>query len=92
MFVERLLKFPHERSFFLFGARNTGKRTLLKHVFREKEALWIDLLDPETEERYARNPSSFRQEVLALKDPIKYVIIDEIQKLPKLLDLVHQLI
>lgn len=92
MFVSRLLQLPLNRSFFLFGARNTGKSTLLKHLFRDKNVLWIDLLDPVQEDRYAREPVSFKQEVMALDVTTKYVIIDEIQKLPKLLDIVHQLI
>jgi predicted AAA+ superfamily ATPase len=83
---------PLSRSFFLFGARNTGKSTLLKHTFGEEDALWIDLLDPDQEDRYSREPLTFKQEVMALKEKTKYVIIDEIQKLPKLLDMVHQLI
>jgi len=91
-FTNRILKLPQSRSFFLFGARNTGKSTLLKHVFGTKEAFWVDLLDPDLEERYARDPNSFKYEVMALKDAVPYVIIDEIQKLPKLLNIVHQLI
>ena len=91
-YIKRLLQLPLSRSFFLFGARNTGKSTLLKHVFEAKDCLWLDLLDPALEERYAREPISFKQEVLALDDNVQYVIIDEIQKLPKLLDIVHQLI
>jgi len=64
----------------------------LKHTFESKNTLWIDLLDPSFEERYSRDPASFKQEVLALDQNVKYIVIDEIQKLPKLLDLVHQLI
>lgn len=91
-FTKRLLELPKARSFFLFGARNTGKSTLLKHTFGTKEALWIDLLDPDLEDRYSRDPNSFKHEVMALDEKTSYVIIDEIQKLPKLLDIVHQLI
>lgn len=91
-FIKRLLQLPLSRSFFLFGARNTGKSTLLKHTFESKNTLWIDLLDPSFEERYSRDPASFKQEVLALDQNVKYIVIDEVQKLPKLLDLVHQLI
>lgn len=92
IYVNRFLELPEGRSFFLFGARNTGKSTLLKHTFGLKKTLWIDLLDPDSEERYIRDPKSFKQEVLALDDSTQYVVIDEIQKLPKLLDGVHQLI
>lgn len=91
-YVNRLLQLPLSRNFFLFGARNTGKSTLLRHFFNKKTSFWIDLLNPDEEERYARDPMSFKQEVLALNEQIKYVIIDEVQKLPKLLDLVHYLI
>ncbi len=91
-FIERLSQLSLSRSFFLFGARNTGKSTLLKHNFGAKHCLWIDLLDPDLEDRYSREPISFKQEVLALDETVQYVIIDEVQKLPKLLDIVHQLI
>ena len=91
-YIPRLLQLPLSRSFFLFGARNTGKSTLLKYRLRDENCLWLDLLDPSLEERYSRDPVSFKQEVLALEGDQKYIIIDEIQKLPKLLDLVHQLI
>lgn len=90
-FVERLLRLPLARSFFLFGARNTGKSTLLRHTFGDQKVLWIDLLNPDQEDKYARNIMSFKQEVMALDPMTRYVIIDEIQKLPKLLDIVHQL-
>jgi len=75
-FVQRLLQLPISRSFFLFGARNTGKSTLLRHTFSEKEALWIDFLNPDEEERYAREPIRLKQEVLALEDDIKYNTLD----------------
>jgi predicted AAA+ superfamily ATPase len=86
------LQLPLSRNFFLFGARNTGKSTLLKHVFEKKEVMWIDLLDPDNEERYSREPIQFKQEILALDDTTQNIVIDEIQKMPKLLDIVHQLI
>lgn len=91
-FIKRLLQLPLSRSFFLFGARNTGKSTLLQHTFEPENTLWIDLLDPDLEERYSRDPVSFKQEVLALDKKVKNIVIDEVQKLPKLLDIVHQLI
>lgn len=91
-FIERLLSLPFNRTFFLFGARNTGKSSLLHHVFQDKGVLWIDLLNPEEEERYIRNPMSLKQEVLALEDTIHYIVIDEIQKVPALLNVIHHLI
>lgn len=91
-YVKRLLVLPTNRSFFLFGARNTGKSTLLKHTFKEDHTFWVDLLDPELEEKYARNPKLLQQEVNALDDSVTHIVIDEVQKIPKLLDIVHQLI
>ncbi|MDD9898123.1 MAG: AAA family ATPase [Candidatus Melainabacteria bacterium] len=79
------------RSFFIFGARGTGKSTFLKQLFDQGNYLWFDLLDSSTEEEFAKNPSSFKEQILA-KDNLEWVVVDEIQKLPKLLDLVHQLI
>ena len=88
----RLRHFSFNRSFFLFGPRGTGKSTLLKHRFNQKECLWLDLLDSSLEDRFFRNPSELYSIVKALPAEIKYVILDEIQKVPKLLDEVHRLI
>lgn len=90
--LKRLLTLPKARSFFLFGARGTGKSTLLQHQFKQSNSVWIDLLDPEEEERFARHPNELRDIVMALDSKIQHVIIDEIQKIPKLLDVVHSLI
>src|SRR5437868_6015630 len=88
----RLLKLPTRQSFFLFGARSTGKSTLIAKQFNSKSSLWIDLLDLEQEERLSRNPSELETWVMALPPEITHVVIDEIQKIPKLLNLVHRLI
>lgn len=90
--MKRLLKLILSYSFFLFGARNTGKSTLLRQTFNSQNCFWIDLLDPNQEEIFARNPSELRAIVLALPDTIQHVVLDEIQKVPKLLDVVHDLI
>ncbi len=88
----RFRHFPHKHSFFLFGPRGTGKSTLLRKRFNEAECLWLDLLDSEVEDRFLRNPSDLYAIVKALPNTIIYVVIDEIQKVPKLLDEVHRLI
>ena len=76
-------------SFFLFGPRGTGKSTWLRgHL---KEALFVDLLDPETYRLYAARPERLR-ELVAGNPATKTVVIDEVQKVPELLDVVHQLI
>lgn len=88
----RLLKLPPKHSYFLFGARNTGKSTLVKKIYPTESSLLIDLLKKETERRFTRSPDDLYDIVLALPEAITHVIIDEIQKVPELLDVVHRLI
>jgi predicted AAA+ superfamily ATPase len=88
----RDIKLPEKRSFFLFGARGTGKTTLTRNVFSAESTHRVNLLDLKTEDRLARDPQEFKSEVLALPESCTHVIVDEIQKLPRLLDAVHDLI
>ena len=90
--LKRLLVLPKNYSFFLFGARGVGKSTLIRHAFSESQTFWIDLLDLSVEDRYQKNPSILLDEVRALPKSVRYIVIDEIQKVPKLLDAVHSLI
>jgi len=76
-------------SAFLWGARQTGKSTLLKALY--PESLYIDLLLNNDFERFQRNPSILRETILA-SQKTGPVIIDEIQKIPALLNEVHWLI
>lgn len=76
-------------SLFLWGARQVGKSTLVKKVF--PNAIVYDLLKSDDFERLARKPSLLREELLQ-KGPDTVVIVDEIQKVPPLLDEVHWLI
>lgn len=90
MFV-RILKMEESAhdSVFLWGARQTGKSTLLKMLF--PDAKYYDLLKSDEFERLFRNPSLLREE-LDKADERTLVIIDEIQKIPQLLGEVHWLI
>jgi uncharacterized protein len=92
----RFINLPKKESFFLFGARGTGKSSYLKHHFRsELEACpeaYIDLLQASQEREFSRNPDLLENRVKFLNGKSPIVIIDEIQKVPKLLDLVHRLI
>lgn len=88
--IIRLINILKSNSFFLFGARGTGKSTLLRDQFLSQNALWIDLLDPVIEDRYARDPILLRTQIQ--KEKPLWVVIDEVQKQPRLLELVHQLI
>jgi predicted AAA+ superfamily ATPase len=89
---KRLLNPSLSRSFFLFGPRSSGKSTLLHGLFPESDALWIDLLDPDLERSLSQAPSrlSARLEQEAATRHRKWVVIDEIQKIPELLSVVHQ--
>lgn len=87
--IERKIKFnDHEDSIFLWGARQTGKSTLLMQRF--PEAKYYDLLESDLYERFRRQPSLLRNE-LSMIDNKTLIIIDEIQKIPELLDEVHWL-
>ncbi len=88
----RLMTLPQNYSFFLFGARGVGKSTLIRKTFSAKRCFWIDLLKPSSENRYAKNPEVLWEEVRALSDSVTHIVIDEVQKVPKLLDVVHALI
>jgi predicted AAA+ superfamily ATPase len=87
--IKRHLTVPANRSFFLFGARGTGKSTFLRHHFADRDVLWIDLLLPEEEHRFALRPQLLAEMIAARRDDRGWVVIDEIQKVPKLLDIVH---
>ncbi|MCK4412676.1 MAG: ATP-binding protein [Candidatus Eisenbacteria sp.] len=80
---------PPDSSFFLFGPRGTGKSTLVRQQF--PRALYLDLLEPETYRGFSAAPERLRQVLLGSPETTT-VVIDEIQKLPQLLDLVHSLI
>lgn len=90
--IQRLLKIPKNQSFFLFGPRGVGKTTLLRSTLQKEETYYIDLLNVEHEMRYARRPQTFAEELRALEPSIRWVVIDEVQKLPFLLDEVHRFI
>lgn len=86
--IGRILKSP-DGSFFLLGPRGTGKSTWTQAMF--PKALRIDLLDQSLCRTYHAHPELLRDRVQALTDR-SIVIIDEIQKVPDLLPVVHALI
>lgn len=89
---QRLLKLSEKQSFFLFGARQTGKSTLLRDHFKGKNILYFDLLDSEIEDAFLRNPSELEYRILAQKKKPDWIVLDEVQRIPRLLDIVHRLI
>lgn len=93
MFSRKLkLNLPNKQSVFLWGARQTGKSSYLKKHF--KESSYYDLLDTHEVVRLTKSPHLLREEVLSLTKAqrSKPIIIDEVQKIPALLNEVHWLI
>lgn len=88
MFTRKLL--PVRSSSFLLGPRGTGKSTWIRKNYGENSTLY-DLLDTSELIRLSREPSLLYRETAHLK-PGSWVIIDEIQKVPSLLNEVHRLI
>ena len=90
---QRLLSLPEPgtESFLLWGPRQAGKSTLLKLLY--PDGVWVDLLKADEFRRYATRPELLREELEASgPDPSRQVVIDEVQKVPALLDEVHWLI
>ena len=83
-FVERILDLPgflSKKSHFLFGPRQTGKTSLIRHTLKDVRV--YDLLDTSTYLRVSQNPGRIAQELTPQDD---VVVIDEIQRLPILLN------
>ncbi len=87
----RIISLPKNRSFFLFGQRGTGKTSLIRSSFRES-ALILNLLDSKIFLDLVNSPWKLREYALSKKTNQELIVIDEIQKIPALLDEVHLLI
>lgn len=94
MYLHRILKLPDlllMKSFFLFGPRSTGKSSLIEHQVSEN-SLVIDLLQGDLFLQLNAKPWELEALIDGAEKNFQYVIIDEIQKIPQLLDEVHRLI
>lgn len=91
MLIDRTLRLPAPGSetFFLWGPRQTGKTTLLRACY--PDAWWVDLLKSDEYRRYLQEPELLREQLSAIDLAGRQVVIDEIQKVPALLDEVHWL-
>ena len=90
--INRMLR-PHPKaSYFLFGPRQTGKSTFLQATYPAKETLAFNLLETTDYLRILADPSLLREAVQSRPPEIKYVLIDEIQRVPLLLNEVHLLL
>ena len=85
--ITRFLK-PPRQSFFLLGPRGTGKTLWTESSF--KDALKIDFLEPDTFRLYSSNPERLKEK-LAGSPSTKTVIVDEVQKVPEILSVIHGL-
>ena len=84
----RIINIPVNKSFFLFGPRATGKTTWLRHQF--PTGIRIDLLESKTYNSLLASPSKLEELIPPHFDD--WLIIDEIQRVPELLNEVHRLI
>ena len=87
MEINRHINLP-ETSFFLFGPRGTGKSTFVKSLIG-KDTLYVDFLDPDAFRTYSAFPETLLKTINAV-NPAQ-VIIDEVQKVPQILDVVHMI-
>src|SRR5213593_3693941 len=88
--VERMLDLPallQKKSYFLLGPRQTGKTFLIRRTLPDVRV--YDLLDTSTYLALSQNPGRIMEELTA-RDPV--VVIDEIQRLPELLNEVHRIL
>jgi len=86
--LKRVLNAP-EQTFFLLGPRGSGKTTWLRATFSDAHV--IDLLSEETYQRLLASPGQFADELRAVPAG-RWVIVDEVQRLPSLLNEVHRFI
>lgn len=89
--MEKIRRFFNidNQSFFLLGPRGTGKSTFIKDSF--PDALYLDLLLPDIYRSYNARPERLREIIYAHEDK-KVIVLDEIQRIPELLGVVHSLI
>jgi predicted AAA+ superfamily ATPase len=79
---------PGKETFFLWGPRQIGKTTLLRHEYAD--CYWIDLLKSEQFRALLHDPSVVRRRIESMSET-PFVVVDEVQKVPELLDEVHWL-
>ena len=85
--IHRHVNISKLQSFFLFGARGVGKSTLLESMLPRRDHLWVDLLAPSQRFQYLRHPE--RHGASESQRRQGWVVIDDIQRVPELLDVVH---
>lgn len=89
--IRRLLNPLRTNSFFIFGPRGVGKSTLISQLFESVDLFELNLLDPETFNYASFSLAELAARIEAVSDE-KWIFIDEVQKVPQLLDVVQKLI
>jgi uncharacterized protein len=89
---KRLINPTISNSFFLFGARGTGKSTLIRHKFAGTNLFEVDLLDPLQAEEAILGLPELKAKIEHAINEGKWIFIDEVQKAPKILDVAQSFI
>jgi uncharacterized protein len=89
---KRTLNLPKYNSFFLLGPRQVGKSTLVRETFSGNDVMFYDLLESDQYLRLQTSPWLLRGEVQSREPHKKRIIIDEIQRVPELLNEVHAIL
>jgi len=87
--MQRLINLPESHSFFLFGARGTGKSWLLRERLPAQQTHYIDLLTARDFEELSQRPGLLSERVARLGLGKQWVVIDEVQRVPEILNMVH---
>ncbi|MBM4254197.1 MAG: ATP-binding protein [Deltaproteobacteria bacterium] len=87
--LPRLCNLSKSNSFFLFGPRGTGKTTLIRSQFPDERAVYVNLLDNALMDQLLLDSSRFVDLIDSAEHRTKAVIIDEVQKMPELLNVAH---
>lgn len=88
--LQRTIDLPKKKSFFLFGPRQVGKSTILKNWFNSANTFFYNLLDSDLYFQMVATPSLLSEELKKLDKKFTHIVIDEIQRVPDLLNEVHQ--
>jgi predicted AAA+ superfamily ATPase len=87
--IQRDIHPTKTHSFFLFGPRGSGKTTFLQERFPTSKAVWIDLLNVALFDELVQDPMRLNARIQDPRVATLPVVIDEVQKIPRLLDIVH---
>ncbi len=90
--VKRIINTRNDYSFFLIGPRQTGKTYLVNGSFSKETTQVYNLLKTDEYMKYVSNPSLFRSEVIGRDKKITHIFVDEIQKIPALLNEIHSIL